>query len=181
MSHHPIHLHGYQFRVTETDGGQIPESAQQLETSVLVAVGQSRTIEFVADEPGDWGMHCHMTHHVMNQMGHKFPNMIGVKLGELDARVQSLLPGYMSMGNDGMAEHGIHIASGHMKAPPNSIPMRGGPGPFDYITMGGLLTVLKVRENLEGDDRDPGWYRHPEGTVASLASREELRHDGIRV
>jgi len=181
MSHHPIHLHGYQFRVTETDGGQIPDAAQQLETSVLVSIGQSRTIDFVADEPGDWAMHCHMTHHVMNQMGDKFPNMIGVKPGELDARVQSLLPGYMTMGNDGMAEHGQHIASGHTKAPPNSIPMRGGPGPFDYITMGGLLTVLKVRENLEGDGRDPGWYRHPEGTVASRASREELRRDGIRV
>ncbi len=181
MNHHPIHLHGYQFRVTETDGGPIPESAQQMETSVLVAVGQSRTIDFVADAPGDWAMHCHMTHHVMNQMGDNFPNMIGVKPGKLDAQVQKLLPGYMTTGNDGMAEHGIHIDNGYTKAPPNSIPMRGGPGPFDYITMGGLLTVLKVRENLQSYDRDPGWYRHPEGTVARLASREELRQDGIRV
>ncbi|MEW6105925.1 MAG: multicopper oxidase domain-containing protein, partial [Bacillota bacterium] len=180
-NHHPIHLHGYQFRVTETDGGQIPASAQQLETSVLVAVGQSRTIDFVADAPGDWAMHCHMTHHVMNQMGDKFPNMIGVKPGALDARVQKLLPGYMTMGTDGMAEHGIHIAGGSIKVPPNSIPMRGGPGPFDYITMGGLLTVLKVRERLERYDRDPGWYRHPKGTVARRASREELRRDGIKV
>lgn len=181
MSHHPIHLHGYQFRVIETDGGQIPVSAQQLETSVLVAIGQSRTIEFVADEPGDWAMHCHMTHHVMNQMGDKFPNMIGVKPGDIDTRVQRLLPDYMTMGNDGMAEHGQHIASGHLKAPPNSIPMRGGPGPFDYITMGGLLTTLKVREYLERTDRDPGWYRHPKRTVASLASHNELRRDGIKV
>jgi FtsP/CotA-like multicopper oxidase with cupredoxin domain len=181
MSHHPIHLHGYQFRVTETDGGQIPPSAQQLETSVLVAVGQSRTIEFVADEPGDWAMHCHMTHHVMNQMGDKFPNLIGVKPGALDAKIQSLLPEYMTMGNDGMAEHGIHIEQGHLRTPPNSIPMRGGPGPFDYITMGGLLTVLKVRENLKRHDRDPGWYRHRKGTVARLASSEELHRDGISV
>jgi len=180
MSHHPIHLHGYQFRITETDGGQIPQSAQQLETSVLVAVGQSRTIEFVADEPGDWAMHCHMTHHVMNQMGDKFPNMIGVKPGALDAQIQSLLPDYMTMGTDGMAEHSLHIASGHLKTPQNSIPMRGGPGPFDYITMGGLLTTLKVREDLEHYDRDPGWYRHPKGTVAHRASREELRRDGIK-
>ena len=55
----------------------------------------------------------------------------------------------MTMGNNGMAEHGQHIESGHLQAPPNSIPMRGGQGPFDYITMGGLLTVLKVREHLE--------------------------------
>lgn len=180
MSHHPIHLHGYQFRVVETDGGQIPQSGQQLETSVLVAVGQSRTIEFVADEPGDWAMHCHMTHHVMNQMGDQFPNMIGVKPGALDARIRRLLPDYMTMGNDGMAEHGIHIEHGHLKTPQNSIPMRGGQGPFDYITMGGLLTVLKVRERLDRYDRDPGWYRHPAGTVARLASREELRRDGIK-
>lgn len=181
MSHHPIHLHGYQFRVTETDGGQIPASAQQMETSVLVAIGQSRTIDFVAHEPGDWAMHCHMTHHVMNQMGDKFPNMIGVKPGDGDAQVQQLLPGYMTMGTDGMTEHGRHIESGHLKAPLNSIPMRGGSGPFDYITMGGLLTILKVREHLEHHDRDPGWYRHPKGTVASVASRDELRRDGIMV
>ena len=81
MDHHPIHLHGYQFKITETDGGQIPESAQWPETTVLVPVGSTRTIEFVADEPGDWAMHCHMTHHVMNQMGHGTPNMIGVKPG----------------------------------------------------------------------------------------------------
>ena len=68
MDHHPIHLHGYQFRVTETDGGQIAEAAQMPETTVLVPVGSTRTIEFTADEPGDWAMHCHMTHHVMNRL-----------------------------------------------------------------------------------------------------------------
>lgn len=70
MSHHPIHLHGYQFKITETDGGQIPESAQWPETSVLTPIGTTRTFDFVADAPGDWAIHCHMTHHVMNQMGH---------------------------------------------------------------------------------------------------------------
>jgi FtsP/CotA-like multicopper oxidase with cupredoxin domain len=179
MNHHPIHLHGYQFRVTETDGGQIPVSAQQLETSVLVAIGQSRTFDFVADEPGDWIMHCHMTHHVMNQMGDKFPNMIGVDSRGLDEKVGRLLPGYMTMGTEGMADHGMHVESGHVKAPANSIPMRGAKGPFDYVTMGGLLTVLKVREDLERYDRDPGWYRHPDGTVASIARREDLRRDGV--
>jgi FtsP/CotA-like multicopper oxidase with cupredoxin domain len=179
MSHHPIHLHGYQFRVTETDGGQIPESAQPVETTVLTAVGQSRTFDFVADAPGDWAMHCHMTHHVMNQMGDKFPNLIGVKPGNLDEKVRaSLLPGYMTMGQDGMAEHGEHLQSGHMKAPLNSIPMFGAAGPFDYITMGGLFTVLKVREGITSYE-DPGWYQNPPGTVASVASAEDLRRDGI--
>jgi hypothetical protein len=178
MSHHPIHLHGYQFPIIETDGGQIPERAWQFETSVLTAIGQSRAFEFIADQPGDWAMHCHMTHHVMNQMGHEIPNMIGVDPKSLDRRVGSLIPRYMTMGQDGMGEHGEHIESGHMIAPKNSIPMVGGPGPFDYITMGGLFTILKVRDNLTSYD-DPGWYNYPAGTVASLASASELGKDGI--
>ena len=97
--HHPIHLHGYQFRVTETDGGQTPPSAQQVETTVLVQVGSTRAFEFVADEPGDWALHCHMTHHTMNQMGHAIPNMVGVQPGNVDEQVRSLLPGYMTMGH----------------------------------------------------------------------------------
>lgn len=181
MSHHPIHLHGYQFQVAETDGGQIPESARQVETSVLTAVGQSRTFDFVADAPGDWPLHCHMTHHVMTQMGDNFPNTIGVQPGKLDEKIRaSLLPGYMTMGQDGMDDHGLHVESGHMKVPRNSTPMVGGKGPFDYITMGGLFTVLKVREGITSYE-DPGWYQHPEGTVANLASADDLRRDDIDV
>jgi FtsP/CotA-like multicopper oxidase with cupredoxin domain len=175
MSHHPIHLHGYQFRVTETDGGQIPESAQQVETAVLVAIGQSRTFDFVADQPGDWAMHCHMTHHVMTQMGDKFPNMIGVQPGKLDEKVRaSLLPGYMTMGTNGMGD----MATMQMKVPRNSLPMVGAPGPFDVIDMSGLLTVLKVREGITSYE-DPGWYQNPPGTVATIAVAEDLRRDGI--
>jgi FtsP/CotA-like multicopper oxidase with cupredoxin domain len=177
MSHHPIHLHGYQFQVTETDGGQIPESARQVETTVLTAVGQSRTFDFVADAPGDWPMHCHMTHHVMTQMGDNFPNMIGVKPGKLDQKIRaSLLPGYMTMGENGMGD----MATMGMAVPRNSTPMVGGQGPFDYITMGGLFTVLKVREGITSYE-DPGWYQHPPGTVATLASGDQLSRDGIDV
>lgn len=174
MDHHPIHLHGYQFRITETDGGQIPEAAQWPETTVLVPVGSTRTVEFVADEPGDWAMHCHMTHHVMNQMGHGFPNMIGVKPGTIDDKARKLLPGYMTMGQTGMAEMGEM----GMAVPKNSIPMVGGAGKHDYITMGGMFTVLKVRDNLTSY-KDPGWYDNPAGTLSIAASAEELRRDGI--
>lgn len=51
MDHHPIHLHGLFFKVIATDGGDIPESAQWPETTVLVSVGSTRTIEFIADNP----------------------------------------------------------------------------------------------------------------------------------
>ena len=46
-----------------------------------------------------------------------------------------------------------------------SIPMLGAKGKHDYITMGGMFTVLKVRDGLTSYD-DPGWYRHPPGTLA---------------
>jgi FtsP/CotA-like multicopper oxidase with cupredoxin domain len=174
MEHHPIHLHGYQFRITETDGGQIPESAQQRETTALVQVGSTKTVDFVADEPGDWALHCHMTHHVMNQMGHSIPNMIGVQPGSLDQKVRQLLPDYMTMGHTGMGDMGEM----GMAVPQNSIPMVGGRGPFDYITMGGMFTIFKVREGITSYE-DPGWYEHPQGTVAAAASADELRADGI--
>lgn len=174
MDHHPIHIHGHRFIIAETDGGAIPESARWPETTVLVAVGQTRSIEFIADAPGDWPFHCHMTHHVMNQMGHQIPNMIGVKTENLDKKVRSLLPGYMSMGETGMGEMGDM----GMAVPRNSIPMVGAQGQFDYITMGGMFTILKVREDIETYD-DPGWYQNPKGTVADLAMAEDLRRDGI--
>lgn len=68
MDHHPIHLHGHTFYVTGTEGGRIPETAWWPGNTVLVGVGQSRTVEFVANNPGDWMLHCHLPHHMMNQM-----------------------------------------------------------------------------------------------------------------
>jgi FtsP/CotA-like multicopper oxidase with cupredoxin domain len=175
MEHHPIHLHGYRFRITETDAGRIAESAQWPETTVLVPVGSTRTIEFVADAPGDWAFHCHMTHHVMNQMGHGLPNVTGVQPGDLDEQMRRLLPGYMTMGQHGMAE----MASMQMPVPANSIPMLGGQGKHDVITMGGMFTVLKVRDRLARYDQDPGWYENPSGTLATVAAPEEMKRDGI--
>lgn len=179
MSHHPIHIHGHYFKIVATDGGEIPLAGQWPETTVIVPVGSTRDIEFIADAPGDWAFHCHMTHHVMNQMGHNVPNLIGMNPGDLDKRVGSLLPGYMTMGQDGMGDHGAHVEMGHMAVPKNSIPMVGAQGPFDYITMGGMFTIIKVRENLTSY-ADPGWYKHPQGTVADLARAGELQRDGVQ-
>jgi manganese oxidase len=68
MDHHPIHLHGHQFVVTGTEGGRQPASTWGPGNTVLVGVAQSRDIEFVANNPGDWMLHCHLPHHMMNQM-----------------------------------------------------------------------------------------------------------------
>jgi hypothetical protein len=175
MDHHPIHLHGHYFKVVATDGGPIPPSAQYPEASVLVAVGSTRDVELIADNPGDWPLHCHMTHHVMNQMGHDVPNMIGVKSNGLERKARPLLPGFMSMGETGMGDMGDM----GMPVPENSIPMVGGKGPFGYITMGGMFTMLKVREQLADPHADPGWYQHPPGSVAALATDADLKRDGV--
>ena len=176
MDHHSIHLHGHYFKITATNGGRIATSAQHPGSTLFVPVGDTQDIEFVASEPGDWAVHCHMTHHVMNQMGHDFPNVVGIQKEGFDQKVRNLLPAYMMMGEHGMGEHGIHVEAGHMAVPKNSIPMVGAQGPFDYITMGGMFTLLKVREHLTTYD-DPGWYKHPPGTVADVASADELRRD----
>ncbi len=68
MDHHPIHLHGHTFYTTGTEGGRIPETAWIPGNTSLVGVAQSRDVEFVANNPGDWMLHCHLPHHMMNQM-----------------------------------------------------------------------------------------------------------------
>jgi hypothetical protein len=173
MDHHPIHLHGHAFEVTETDGGPVPKSARWPETAVLLPVGAVRVIEFVGDAPGDWPLHCHMTHHTMNQMGHDAPNLVGADTRGLDARMGRVVPGYMTMGATGMGD--MH----KMQLPDNSISMLGGDGPFGLIDMGGMFTILKIRKQLAGDT-DPGWYEHPPGTVSSKATADELSRDGIK-
>ena len=178
MSHHPIHLHGYAFEITDTDGGEIPTSARWPETTVLVPVGSTRTIEFEADNPGDWLMHCHMTHHMMNQMGHDIPNMIGVDARRAEEKIRSLLPAYMTMGENGMEDMGA--MADHMAMPPNSIPMRGVEGQFGQTVMGGMATVLKVRDHAPGYE-DPGWYDFDPEDVSYRATDEQLAADGIDV
>lgn len=163
MTNHPIHLHGHRFEVTGTDGGWVPSSARWPEVTTDVAVGQMRAIEFVADNPGDWAFHCHKSHHTMNAMGHNLPTVIGVKQKDLASRMNALVPDYMPMGQAGMADMG----SMEMPLPENTLPMMSGQGPFGPIEMGGMFTTLKVRAGMAANDyRDPGWYRHPKGTVA---------------
>ncbi|MBL9014096.1 MAG: copper oxidase [Myxococcales bacterium] len=175
MDHHPIHLHGHAFEVVSTDGGPVPASARFPETTVLVPAGATRTIEFLATE-GDWPLHCHMTHHAMNQMGHGAANLIGTNTKGLDERLARIAPGYMTMGQNGMSE----MAHMQMEQPRNSISMVGGKGPHGIIDMGGMFTIVKVRDKLPAGGADPGWYQAPAGTTAIEATADELARDGIK-
>ncbi len=172
MWNHPIHMHGVQFQVTGSDGGRWPQRLWRPEVTEIVGVGQTRDLEFVA-VPGDWAFHCHMSHHTMNAMGHGVPNPMGVEQADLERQMRALLPGYMAMGTNGMAEHQDHTASGHMRGPENTLPMMMGTGPYGNLEMGGMFTVIKVRDDLApGDYRDPGWYQAPKGTMAHRVSSD---------
>jgi hypothetical protein len=99
----------------------------------------------------------------MNAMGHGVPTMIGVDQRGVAEKIDKLLPDYMVMGERGMAEMGAM----EMPLPDNTLPMMTGQGPFGPLEMGGMFTVVKIREGLaRGDYKDPGWYRHPKGSVA---------------
>ncbi|MGH9365644.1 MAG: multicopper oxidase domain-containing protein, partial [Thermoanaerobaculia bacterium] len=81
MDHHPIHLHGYTFYTTATEGGRIPKSAWEPGNTVLLGVAQARDFEFDAVYPGDWMLHCHLPHHNMNQMASMVGPMAHVGTG----------------------------------------------------------------------------------------------------
>ncbi|WP_075792623.1 multicopper oxidase family protein [Massilia putida] len=162
MTNHPIHLHGHEFEVTGTDGGWTPPGSRWPEVTTDIAVGQMRAIEFVANEPGDWSVHCHKSHHTMNAMGHNVPTLIGVDHRGLAEKIGKIVPDYMVMGDKGGSMGGME-----MPLPENTLPMMTGEGPFGGVEMGGMFTVLKVRpDQKRGDYTDPGWYEHPAGTVA---------------
>jgi len=167
MWNHPIHVHGHAWKIVATDGGQIPEAGQWPETTVLVPVGTTRDVEFIADNPGDWALHCHMSHHTMNAMSHTVANTVDVDQSGLEQKIRALLPGYMAMGRDGMAE--MQDMAG-MPGPKNTLPMMMGDGQFGNIEMGGMFTVLKVRDDITSYE-DRGWYKFPPQSMARRVSQ----------
>jgi FtsP/CotA-like multicopper oxidase with cupredoxin domain len=163
MTNHPIHMHGPHFEVTGTDGGWVPKSARWPEVTTDIAVGQMRAFEFDA-LAGDWAIHCHKSHHTMNAMGHSVPTMIGVDHRDVANKISRLVPDYMVMGDKGMHD----MAEMEMPLPDNTLPMMTGTGPFGPIGMGGMFSVVKVRDDIKrGDFKDPVPYKHPAGTLAS--------------
>ena len=164
MDSHPIHFHGHRGWLVGTDGGPIPQSAWVPQATINVPPGTTQTLEFVADNPGDWPFHCHKNHHAMNVMNHEIANLIGVNQDGVSEKVRELVPGYMAMGQAGMHE----MSEMNMGGPKNTLPMMTGTGQFGPISMGGMFTVLKIREGITSYN-DPGWYENPPGTVATLA------------
>lgn len=109
MDHHPVHLHGFQFVMTGTEGGRVPETMWYPQNTILVGVAQVREIEFVANQSGEWMLHCHLPHHMMNNM---FPMVGPMKHGgghwPKDDAERKKVPGYpqdMWMPDDDPVSH----------------------------------------------------------------------------
>ncbi|WP_276483072.1 multicopper oxidase domain-containing protein [Paraflavitalea pollutisoli] len=67
MMRHPIHLHGFDFRLLNGKGGQAP-----LKNIIDIMPMEKETIEFLANEEGDWFFHCHILYHMMAGMNRVF-------------------------------------------------------------------------------------------------------------
>ena len=163
MDSHPIHFHGHVWETTYADGGPIPKSARWPRATSDVPPGTTRTMEFVADNPGDWPFHCHKNHHAMNAMTHDIPNVLGAKPKAFADQMNKLIPGYMPMGETGMDDMtDMNMGSAQKHAADDGRRRAVRP-----VGMGGMFTLLKVREELpNGYGVDPGPYRFPPGTVA---------------
>jgi FtsP/CotA-like multicopper oxidase with cupredoxin domain len=132
--HHPIHMHGHTWWVTGTEGGRIPESAWLPGNNVLIGVAQARDVEFIANNPGDWIMHCHMFHHMMNHM----VSMAGPMMRVLENDPRGKVPGF-PQNMEGMA----------MKIPEDDPQRLGGRREArgmrrNWTMIKGLTTVVRV-------------------------------------
>jgi len=138
MDHHPIHLHGHTFWVTGTEGGRIPESAWIPGNNILVGVAQVREVEFIANNPGDWPLHCHMFHHMMNHMVSGVgPGSRGLARGnQEDPRYQ--VPGFPQ--ETGM----MAMMSKEEQAKVEKNPRTRGMRPMWHMEVMGMFTVVRV-------------------------------------
>jgi FtsP/CotA-like multicopper oxidase with cupredoxin domain len=104
MMHHPLHLHGHFFRVL--DDRELPDAP--LKHTVDVPPMGSRTIEFEANESGDWLFHCHLLYHMHAGMTRVFsyqepdtyraPNLGDHAKDPLHFMIDGSLQTHMSMG-----------------------------------------------------------------------------------
>jgi FtsP/CotA-like multicopper oxidase with cupredoxin domain len=112
IDHHPMHLHGHTFWITGTEAGRIPESAWIPSNNVLVGVAQARDVEFIANNPGDWMIHCHMFHHMMNHMVSMVGPMAHMGHGMPAGGDMANSLGMITRGPALAEEHGAHLGRG---------------------------------------------------------------------
>jgi hypothetical protein len=146
MDHHPMHLHGHTFYITGTEGGRIPETAWWPGNTVLVGVAQARDVEFVANNPGDWMVHCHLPHHNMNQMASTVGRM---------TRANGMSSGVDMKSGMGMLQGNPPVPMGDDYGPSLGRGL-GVAADSDMATTNGPLSQHAMREGMPGMQMSPG-------------------------
>jgi FtsP/CotA-like multicopper oxidase with cupredoxin domain len=126
MMHHPIHLHGHFFRVLNAQGDHSP-----LKHTIDVPPMGRRTIEFLANERGDWLMHCHLLYHMGAGMMRIFsyrqaedsayqpgidPDHLGMSMFTLEGTVLNTMSvghAHLMRGRETFGVHWHHDYDGH--------------------------------------------------------------------
>jgi FtsP/CotA-like multicopper oxidase with cupredoxin domain len=138
MDHHPIHLHGHTFVVTGTEAGRQPQTLWGPANTVLVGVAQARDFEFVANNPGEWMLHCHMPHHNMNAMSDLLGDRMMMTADTEDRRALSQM---QTLADHVGFEH-VH----HAPIAPDANKVRGFPQDA-FMDMGMDEAVAKAENN----------------------------------
>ena len=157
MDHHPMHMHGHQFYVTGTEGGRVPETAWYPGNTVLVGVAQARDVEFEAVRAGNWMVHCHLPHHMMNNM----ISMVGQNMGGADEAQKKQVPGY--------PQEMIMIMDKEVAKPQTY-----GLPPGWTASMMGMMTLVRV---LPPEEYDEVQRRIREGIVEAPPAMPGHKHD----
>jgi hypothetical protein len=147
MDHHPIHLHGFTFWVTGNEGARLPETQWMRRNTVLVGVAQAQDIEFNAIYPGSWMLHCHLPHHMMNQMSSNVGKM--TRLGS----------GGMSAGEDMESGMGMLTGSGNATSDNRGPSLGRGMGvgsTSESATPNGSISQKKAMHDMAGMDMGGG-------------------------
>lgn len=159
MDHHPIHLHGNTFTVTGTEAGRAPESSWRPENTVLLGVAQARDVEFEARYPGDWMLHCHLPHHMMNHMA----SMVG-----------PMAEAGHGMHSGGGMEQGMGMSSGAALSDDNGPAMGRAIGPATRERPVNHLVGSRQGASLAGGD--PGAEAAGHGTAAAGQHGQHGQH-----
>jgi hypothetical protein len=139
IDHHPMHLHGMTFWITGNEAGRIPETAWLPGNNVLVGVAQARDIEFVANNVGDWMLHCHMFHHMMNHMTSMVGQMGGhTRLGLQAGGSMGTGMGMLTRGPALSEENGAQLGRGTGEQTGSERAVSNGPRPGTNTDMKGM-------------------------------------------
>ena len=157
LHQHPMHLHGHTFWITGTEGGRIPETAWIPSNNVVVGVAQSRDVEFIANNPGDWVMHCHMFHHMMNHMVTQVGPIIRQEKNDPGFQI----PGYPQImkGMSDMKMTGMN-AGGHASHDMASMTPSTAE---DYSMKMTMENMNKITSRRETHGMRDGWYKGVKG------------------